>query len=359
MDKPARLVLVLQDLLHGGSQRHALELAKGIDRARFAPEFWMLTSGADFAPQAQAADVPLRWLTDKPLVGPKAIAALGAALRQERPELVMPLTAVPNIWVRVLAKLAKPTKVVATCRGGGAIKRQHERFLASLAQHHIANTKALKAGLMALGRADAQVTAIANGVDVNYFIPPHEESRPVREVILCVARLVEDKDLRTLFAAFAVVGGKRPEAELWLVGEGPLKARLMLAARRLPYGERIRFFPGGPDLRGFYQQAKVLVLSSVREGLPNVVLEGMACGLPVVATAVGGLPEVVDQGVTGLLSPASDPQGLAASLLGILGDEGQALAMGLAGREKAVERYSLKAMLAGHEDVFTRVLAGN
>lgn len=351
---PRRLVLVLQDLLYGGTQRHALELAKRLDRARYAPEFWMLAAGDDFAGQARQAAIPLRFLGDKPTVTPGAVLALRRALAAERPDLVMPMTAVPNIWARLFGRISG-LQVVGTCRGGGAIARQHERFLARSAHHHLVNTLALKQALMALGRRDDQVTVIPNGVDTAFFAPPPPELRPVRQVILCVARFVEDKDHQTLLAAFERAAPDIPEAELWLVGEGPLQIRVEMALRRMAGGGRVRIYPGGADLRPFYQQASVLALSSVREGLPNVILEGMASGLPVAATAVGGIPEVVRQGVTGLLTPAGDAAALARSLTALLTDEDARQAMGRAARQVAEAHYSMQAMVDRHQEVLDRL----
>ncbi|GAB6037057.1 hypothetical protein JCM15519_16160 [Fundidesulfovibrio butyratiphilus] len=353
---PATVAIVLQDLLFGGSQRHALELARGLDRERFAPEFWMMAGGADFAGQASQSGAPLVWLSTKSTVTPGAVAALCGRLRRHKPDIVLPLTAVPNIWARSLGRLTGAGVVLATCRGGGAVDRQHERLLAGLAHHHAVNTQALKDQLLALGRRDDQVSVIANGVDTVRFAPPAPEFRPVREVVLCVARLVEDKDHKTLLQAFDLAARQRPEAELWLVGDGPLKIRLERLARGLPSRERIRFFPGGDEMAPFYQQASVLALTSLREGLPNVILEAMASGLPVAATAVGGVPEVVEHAVTGLLSPAQDAEAFAASLTALLGDEERRLAMGEAARQRAVSRYSLRAMVAAHEALFDRLL---
>lgn len=352
---PARLVLVLQDLLFGGSQRHALELARRIDRSRFAPEFWMLARGDDFVPQARQAGLPLRWMSRARTVGPGAVANLGLALARVRPDIVMPLTAVPNIWARVLGRAAG-LKVVATCRGGGAPARQHERLLAGLASHHICNTRALKRALTALGRPEDRVTVIANGVDTDFFAPPPPELAPVRQVVLCLARLVEDKDHLTLLTAFEMAAAKLPRAELWLVGEGPLAGRLDRIIRGLACRERIKRYPGGADPRPFYNQASALVLSSVREGLPNVILEGMACGLPVAATTVGGVPEAVEEGVTGLLSPAKDAAALAGSLVQLLSDEGLRARMGAAGRRKAVAEHAMEVMVRRHEAVLEGLL---
>jgi glycosyltransferase involved in cell wall biosynthesis len=357
MKHPKRLVLLLQDLLYGGSQRHALELARRIDRREFAPEFWMLSGGADFAPLAQESGIPMRWLSDKRTVVPTAIIALRRELARNRPDILMPLTAVPNIWGRLLGRLAGVPAVMGTCRGGGNIKRQHERFLARLAHHHITNTKALKDALLKLGRSDAQVTVIQNGVDTDFFTPDPDGFGPVRKVALCVARFVEDKDHLTLLRAFDRVWTQVPEAELWLVGDGPLKGRVEFSARRLACSRQIKIFPGGADLRPFYRQASVLVLSSVREGLPNVVLEGMASGVPVAATAVGGIPEVVEEGRTGLLSPAKDESKLAASLVRLFSDEQLRFHMASEARSVTEREFSMSAMVERHEALLKK-LAG-
>jgi glycosyltransferase involved in cell wall biosynthesis len=353
-----RTVLLLQDLLFGGTQRHALELARRLDRTRFAPEFWMLSSGADFAAQAREADVPMRWLSDKRTVTLGAIVSLRRELAKDRPDILMPLTAVPNIWGRMFGRLSGVPAVVATCRGGGNIARQHERFLARLAHHHIANTQALKNALLALGRRDDQVTVIRNGVDTEFFSPDPDGVGPVRQVILSVARFCEDKDHQTLLAAFDMAVAKVPGAELWLVGDGPLKGRVEFSARRLASASRIKFFPGGSDLRPFYRQAAVLALSSLREGLPNVILEGMASGAPIAATAVGGIPEVVEEGVTGLLSPARDAARLAGSFVRLLSNEAERARMALKARAVAERDYSMQAMVARHQELLDRLSSG-
>jgi len=378
---PKRLVLVLQDLLFGGTQRHAVELATRLDRGRFIPEFWLLSNGADFAPKLEHAGIEIRFLSKRRTVTLGALRALNRQLRRSRPDIVMPLTAVPNIWGRIFGRLAGTPLIIGTLRGGGNIKRQHERFLARLAHHHIANTRALKQSLLALGRPEGSVSVIPNGVDTDFFCPDPEGVGPLRKVVLCVARFCEDKDHLTLLNAFARVLSRIPDAELWLVGDGPLQGRVERAAARIADVEedagagsgagsgaghgadagadpgRVKFYPSRPDLRPFYRQASVLALSSLREGMPNVVLEGMASGLPVAATAVGGIPEVVEHGRTGLLSPARDAATLAENLIRLLSDETARQAMAAEARSVTTREYSMIAMVARHEELFTR-LAG-
>ncbi len=382
---PARVVLLLQDLLFGGTQRQALELARGIDPARFAVEMWMLAPGRDFASRAEACGIPLVWLSQSPTVGLDALRSLWRRLGQTPPDILAPLTAVPNIWGRIFGRLTGIPVVVGTCRGGGAIARQHERFLRRLAHHHVCNSRPLRDILVdGLGHPASRVTVIPNGVDTVHFAPPPEELRPVRDVMLCVARLSEDKDHETLLKAFEIAAREHERAELWLVGDGPLAAGVARLIARHPFKGRIRSYPGGDDPRPFYQQARVVVLSSRREGLPNVILEAMSMGVAVAATAVGAIPEVLSgragpvcgqtkpgapgasgapdahgthDGWCGLMAPPGDPEALARIMLTLLQDDALRESLGRTGRARAVADYSLGAMVAAHERLFARMLA--
>jgi glycosyltransferase involved in cell wall biosynthesis len=354
---PARVVFLLQDLAFGGTQRQALELGLRLDRTRFSPEFWMLADVRDFAPRAETAGIPLTWLSPYPTVGLGSLHGLWSALKARRPDLLVPLTALPNIWGRLFAKAQGLAAVIGACRGGGAIKRQHERFLKGLCAHHIVNAAPLARALESLGRPADKITCIPNGVDTNHFLPPPDDLRPVREVVLCLARFCEDKDHETLIRSFEYVAAKRPRAELWLVGDGPLRTRVRTLAARSPVRGLIRTYPSTPDPRPFFQQASVAVLSSVREGLPNVLLEAMAMGLPVAATAVGGIPDLVVPDETGLLCPARNPEALGETIAGLLADEDKRLAMGKNARRRAESLYSMDAMVRRHEAVFEQVLS--
>ena len=203
--RPARVVMLLQDLAFGGTQRQALELAKRLDRSRFAPELWMLLYLRDFAPQASDAGIPLRWLSQDRTVGLATLRALWRTLGAERPDLLVLFTAVPNIWGRVMGRARKLPAVVATCRGGGAVARQHERFLKNWAAHHIVNAPPLREQLVGLGRDAARVTVIANGVDTAHFAPPPEDMMSMASV----ARKPTSCSLEV------VTSFKRPSVDVW------------------------------------------------------------------------------------------------------------------------------------------------
>ena len=146
-----------------------------------------------------------------------------------------------------------------------------------------------------------------------------------------------------------------PEARLRRVGDGPQEAQLRMLAGTFGLEDRVEFVPGSPDVRDHYAAARIFALASVREGQPNVILEAMSCGLPVCATAVGGIPSLVENGVTGLLSPAGYAEALAASLLRLLADPPLGDSLGRAGRARVERDFSFAAMVGAHEAVFTRL----
>jgi glycosyltransferase involved in cell wall biosynthesis len=356
--RPARLVFLLQDLKFGGTQRQALELARLLDPARFQVEIWLLAAGDDLAPLARDWGLPLFRLSRQEQVGPRALLHLWRRLRRADIDLLTTFTVVPNIWGRIFGRLVRVPLIVGNCRGGGAPRRQHERWLWPLAHHIICNSAALQRVLTRrCGVPETRITTILNGVNTDYFRPAPEAPHPYPAVALCVARMAPDKDHDTLIQAFRLAVRAHPEAELWLVGEGPLLPRVrQLAEATLPPGS-FRFIPPQADLRPLFRQAGFLVLSSRTEAMPNVVLEAMATGLPVAATSVGGVPEMVTPARTGWLAPPGDAPALAEVINRLLENPEECRAWGRAGRERVFKDFSLKTMTERYEAVLDRLLA--
>lgn len=348
---PARVVFLLQDLKFGGTQRQTLELVRQLDREQFQAEVWLLMAGDDLTPVAANWGIPLVWLSRRDWVGPVSLWRLWRRLRRNPVDLMMLLTAVPNIWGKLVGRLAGVPVIVSNCRGG-APQRQHEAWLWPLAKHIICNSPAEAEILTgSYGIPAARVTVILNGVDQEFFQSPRAApSGP--PVILSVGRLEPAKDQNILIEAFRLVAADHPEAQLRLVGNGSRREQLISLAASYDLAGRVQVFPGRTDLRPLFQEASVFALSSLEEGLPNVVLEAMVAGLPVVATRVGGLPEVVKPGRTGWLVPPRDVPALAAALSHLLSDPETSQAFGRAGREQAVRDFSLASMARSHEEIF-------
>jgi glycosyltransferase involved in cell wall biosynthesis len=201
-----------------------------------------------------------------------------------------------------------------------------------------------------------RLSTIVNGVDLDHFRPVKREREPNAPTLGCTARLHRKNDHATLIQAIAGLSARWPEARLLLVGRGPEETRLRKLVDALGVSSRVHFLGEYPDVASSLAQMDVYVQSSVAEGMPNSVLEAMATGLPVVATAVGGTPEIVTDGETGLLVPPGDPVALAEAIDKLLADPRLAEAFGRAGRARVEAHFGEKLMLQQVEALLDRLV---
>jgi glycosyltransferase involved in cell wall biosynthesis len=351
------VVFLLEELNFGGTQRQTLELARRLDRRKFKSEIWVLRGGEALASLARTWQIPLVPLAPTSIVGPRSLVHLWRRLHREKIDLFLTLTAIPNIWGRLLGKVAGLPCIIGNVRGNTP-HRQHERWLWPLTHHLICNNKKIQSFLQQEYNIPPQrLSLIPNGVDTDFFAPSGPNRGNGNLKVLSIGRLVPDKDQATLLQAFSLVLQDHPNTDLWLVGNGPCKNQLDTLIRQKFPASRVVMLPGQVDIRPFFHRASLFVLSSVTEALPNVVLEAMASGLPIVATNVGGLPEVVNPGQTGLLVPPKEPARLAQAILQLLADEELRRAFGRAGRERVVREYSFNRMVRRYEVLFDALLA--
>jgi sugar transferase (PEP-CTERM/EpsH1 system associated) len=215
-----------------------------------------------------------------------------------------------------------------------------------------------------------RVARIYNGVDVNVFHPravgdvrygPDRFVSSETVVIGTVGRMEAVKDQLTLVRAFVRLLDIYPDARerlrLLMVGDGPLRDDAIQLLRNSG-AEKLAWLPGErKDIPELLRSMDLFVLPSIREGLSNTILEAMASGLPVVATRVGGNPELVVEGKTGMLVPHSDAVALAEAIEGYLNDPGKLISHGQAGRKRAEDHFSIETMVSGYLNVYHRVIA--
>ncbi len=240
------------------------------------------------------------------------------------------------------------------------------RLLAPFIDTHVVVSAHLQRWMLDGVRARPEkVRVVRNGVDATRFKPLLQRER-VRErhgygaadvVFGCVGRLVPIKDHRGLLEAFHAVSMRHPHSRLILVGDGPERPALEDETRRRGLAERVRFVGQCDDVTPWLGIMDVFVHPSLMEGMSNAVLEAMAVALPVVATAVGGTPEIVEHDVTGLLVPAATPDALVGAMMGYCGNDSLRMAHGAAGRERAETDFPLMKMIAGYTDVYRDALA--
>jgi sugar transferase (PEP-CTERM/EpsH1 system associated) len=295
---------------------------------------------------------------------------MAAVFRELRPDIVHSRnwTCLDAI---IGARLARVPVVVhgehgreaADPEGRNPLRRRVRRLLAPLVTQFVTVSRDLERWLIEDVRVPARkVTVICNGVDTRRF-QAHDRTTARRGLGLpesCVAigsvgRLDPVKDHAGLIEAFARVSSD-PRAILLIVGEGPFRGELerLIEARGL--AGRVRLLGERHDVPQVLAALDVFVLSSLGEGIANAILEAMATGLPVIATRVGGNPELVVDGSTGMLVPSRSPEALAAALRRYLEEPALAAAHGCSGRARAVSEFALERMVAAYGDLYARLL---
>jgi len=379
MEKPATIVFVIGTLDIGGTERQLVQLAARLDRCRFRPIVCCLSSGGLLRAPLEAAGVPVevvgfRGLTvfRHPLAVCRQLAELARVMRRHRPAIVHSLL----FWAYVLgtyaAKATRVPAVLSSRRGLGLFKeeRWHYLFLERLANRMtdliVANSEAVKRDVLRQEKLEpSRVRVIYNGVDSSlYEFPPDPALRASlgipeqTRIVGVVANLIHYKGHRFFLQACSDVKRKIPEARFLLIGDGPLRGALQSLARDLGLEEEVLFLGIRQDIPQLLSLMDVAVLPSLEEGFPNAVLEAMAAGKPVVATEVGGVPELVVPGKTGLLVSPGDPQGLASAITALLQDAARAQELGRAGRDRVRAEFGLDRMVRETEELYEELLAG-
>ena len=200
------------------------------------------------------------------------------------------------------------------------------------------------------GFARARIRVIQNGVDLRKYesntdagtLRDRLQLDPLRRYVACVARFHPVKDHRTLIKAFVAVAGQRPDVDLLLVGDGDLRAELEQLVQLAGIKERVRFMGVRGDVADILRAVDVFTLTSISEAASITLLEAMASSLPVVVTAVGGSPEIVRDGIDGLLVPRGDSSAVMSALLRLLDEPAVARRLGASGAARVRERYRLE-----------------
>ena len=346
---PLDVVLLLQDLEFGGTQRYAIHVLKNLDRNLFTPQLWVLRGGMDMAKAAQETGVQVSWLSQTRTVGPRAIINLAWKLLSHRPTILYTLTPVPNIWGRVFGRLVRVPVVISSFRN--ILAHQHEGLLWRLSSRIVCNAQAIKEAIVPQYAIDPdRVTVVPNGVDADYFSPDtsRESSEPT---VIFVGRLVEQKDPVTLVEGFRLTLKRVPNARLVIVGNGPLLSSVEGLVRAYALESQVTLLPGTSDILPLLRESWAFAMPSAWEGSPNAMIEAMAVGLPVVGTRVGGIPDLVDHGVTGLMCDAEDCVSFGENLAQVLLDESVRRSMAHNGREKVLARHTIKTMVQGTQQV--------
>ena len=356
----------------GGTERALLQVLAGLDRSRWRPVL-LHRPESGLAPLLQEArhlGVELRTVPQlRGAQGWARLPALVQQIRRERAEvfhahLTWPLACRMGL---LGAALARVPAVVATAQlfvdlpPSGWTTMQH-RVVSACVDRYLAVSRQVAAQLRErFGVRADKITQVPNAVALDRFpravspAPARPTDPAVPHTVLTVARLDPQKGLHDLVAAAALV----PEARVMVVGEGPERPALETEIARLGLGDRVHLLGFRSDVPDLLAASDLFVLPSLFEGLPLSILEAMAAGKPVVATAIGGNDEAVVDGATGLLVPPGDPQALADAIRALLRDPERRRRLGEAGRRRAEAEFSATAMVRRVAAVYDELLAAS
>jgi glycosyltransferase involved in cell wall biosynthesis len=349
-----RIVHVIDNLAPGGTERQCVELVRGLSRLGVRSAVFYFTPGPLLA-ELDAAAIPVRALEQASVrsVGfPARVAALAREIRRWAPDVVQTYGFHSNVRGLLAAFLSGvPVRIAgrrefAKCLSPG--QRRADRWAWRLAHRIVANSEAVRRQLMNDEHVPAaKIMVIRNGLDLQPWLGisgPHDtEADPV---VGMVAHFREDKDHLTFLRAAREVHERVPVARFCLVGSGPLQPAMREWAGRLGIADRVEFAGRleAEALRAAVSRFRISVLASKSEGLPNTVLESMAAGRPVVASAVGGTEELLADEVTGFLVPAEQPAILADRIVRLLKDPGLAERMGERARHTVEREFTADRM---------------
>ena len=371
----ARVLNVVPTLMCGGTENQFMTLARMLDRMRFDVEFACLRRWGGFADELLARNIPL---TEYPVSTFRGLAAVAQQARltrhimRRRIQIVHAYNFYGNVFATPPARLVAPV-VIASIRDRAPyltkMQKRVQRYACQFADCILVNADAVKDWLIGDGYDASKIAVIRNGVDLARFdnLPSPVNLR--RELGLpddtplvgVVSRLTRLKGLEHFLEAAAIVRARIPAVRFLVVGETSPMDRdylreLQEYAGRCGVAEYVTFAGIRNDVPAVLASLTVSVMPSLNEALSNVVLESMAAGAPTVATRVGGTPEAVIDGVTGILVPPADSATLAEAIIHLLGNPQLAAQLGYAARVRIADHFSVRRMVRATEDLYTDLL---
>jgi glycosyltransferase involved in cell wall biosynthesis len=376
---PLSILAVTPEFDNGGTEGQLLELGQGLIRG--GDRYRIVTGGGTQLARLAAAGIAHRVVRQRAgqVSAPVELAAYTRAVLREllaEPADIIQSTAIRTTYIAALAVAAAALRhplrrvpaIVTTLHGGkqGDLYGRAARHLRLVSDSVITVSESGRAALLAHRFPASRVVVVPPGRDLAAFFAVAEGSMapaelvgvpPGARVVLTVGRLAPLKGLNNLIDAWEAVARAVHDAYLVIAGNGDLEGDLRRQAAQSPAADRIVFAGFRSDVPALLARADLFVLSSLWEGLPMAAAEALAARRPVVATAVGGTPEVIADGATGLLVPPRDPAALAAALVAVLGDAALAARLAAAGQRQVRARYTREALVSATRAVYLQTLA--
>lgn len=367
------VMFVVPCLSVGGAERHVVTLVPEMDRTRFSPSVICIGDEGDLFPSLEQAsvDATALHLDGARNIG-RALRKLVLHMRRLQPDVVVVRGYNAEMLGRVAAMLAGVKRRIVWVHNvvdiepRSAVRKLADRFLGPVTSAYFGVARAqVRYMVNDLGYSSKKVRIIHNGVDPTAF-----ESRDDRGILAefgieasdpvvgIVAGLRPEKDHATFLRAARIVLDEYPRAKFLVIGDGSLRAELEALSSVLGVADNVHFTGNRGDIVRLLPALDIVALCSLTECFPFALLEAMACARPVVCTDVGGVGEIVEDGVTGCLVPPRDPEQLAARLTQLMGNPDAARGMGRLGRLRVESKFSLERSVKEAEFAIADVVEG-
>jgi glycosyltransferase involved in cell wall biosynthesis len=370
MSEPMRVTHVTLSLDVGGLERNIVNQVREGQRLGQEASVICLERPGTLAAQVKAMGAELICLCKRPGLRPELIGRMQQVLRRLRPHVAHTHQIASLLYTGLAAGGAGVPVVVHTEHGKERYAdRLRTRWLGRLAGRYSKRFFCLSQDMAAAVKAyhivpPGKVRVILNGIDTTCFQKPEDTSNLREElgipvsapVIGTVSRLTPVKRHDVLLRAFAQVRQQMEEAHLLIVGAGPLMADLASLAAEFGVDRVTHFLGYQPEPQRYLHLIDIFALTSVSEGIPQALLEASSAGIPAVASQVGGVPEVIDHGRTGLLFPSGDVNALTRGIITLLKDREMARRIGGAARERVESLFHIRRMAADYHSQFLELL---
>lgn len=357
VERPYPIVLVLTSFDIGGTERQMVELVRRLDAHHFQVHVACFHKRGSLLSRMPPS-IPIETFPLHGFRRPSAFRQLRAFARWCRrvdARLVHTCDLYANVFgltgaalARVPARLGSRREVVTGDKSRGQLRLQALTYRA--AHLVVANSRAASAQLQREGVAPQKLRLIPNGVDLRPSAVRGDRASLRR--IVTVANLRAEKGHDVLIDAAPAILARQPDAELWIAGDGPMRDTLVRRAEARGVADRMRFLGQCDNVPAVLDGSDLFVLPSRSEAFPNAVIEAMAAGLPVVASRVGGIPELITSGVNGVLVPPGDAAALAGAVLDLMDRPSVANGLGVAARAHVAQTYSFDRMVASFETLY-------
>jgi len=361
--KPLRITYIIWSLELGGAEQVLMRLAAGMRKRGHTVSIVTLNAPGVYAPQMSAQGIEVIPMRKRGTYDFSVIWRMARALKRLHPDVVHTHLWGAGLWGRLAARLARVRVIIAHEHGmqpwRGRFHFACDRWLAKVTSRILfASEQVLRVYHERTGISLSQCAVIPNGVNVRPVTQDRTTFRRARgwsaddRVFLSVGRLSPEKGYADLLEAFAIVAKQLPSARLVLVGDGEERAALQDLRGRIGLNGQVMFAGRQDDVASWLAAGDIYVQPSRREGLPLAVLEAMAAGLPVVATAVGDVPRLITDGREGHLVAAEQPKALAAKLVAVGQNLDAQRSIVDAAKWLVASRYSDEGMVAAVEAVY-------